>query len=167
MDLIIKERQQGKTFDLVKQILERNNDKDILFVKTSKQIDCIRNMIKFNDELRNIVAKNNNTKDFPTLKKYIDNFCDNKIKPFCDFIREYIYDKEYNCFIDDADLYLSNCKTMTFTFPRENVDVKNKDDILDLIKIIRKSYYDNYHDMNSVSFEIGELLVKIEKELNK
>lgn len=168
MDLIIKERQQGKTFDLIKQILERNNDKDILFVKTSKQIDNIRNIIKFNDELRNIIVKNNNIEDFSTLKKYIDNFCDSKVQPFCNYIREYAYNKEYNCFIDDAESCFSNCEAMTFTPSlRESIDTKNKNDILELIKIIRKGYYGNYHDMNSVSFEIGELLVKIEKELNK
>lgn len=44
---------------------------------------------------------------------------------------------------------------------------KDKQDISDLIKAIRKGYYDNYHDMNSVSFEIGELLVRIEEELNE
>lgn len=168
MKIIIKERQHGKTFDLVKEILERNNDNDILFIKTSKQIDHIKNMIKFNDELKNIIVKNNNIEDFPTLKKYINDFCDNKVKPFCDYINKYIYNRGCNCFIDEIGLYLPNCKAITFTPPKEeDIKVKNKDDILDLIKIIRKGYYGNYHDMNSVSFEIGELLVKIEEELNK
>lgn len=173
MKLIIKGRQQGKTFGLVKQILERNNDKDILFVKTSKQIDNIKNMIKSNDELTDIIVKNNNIEDFSTLKEYIDNFCDNKIQPFCNYIGGHAYNREYNCFIDDAELCFSNCKAMSFSSPKENVEIKNKNDILELIKIIREGYHNrknfcgHCHDLNTVSFEIGELLVKIEKELNK
>lgn len=175
MDIIIGERGSGKTFTLIETLLLRNNPADILLVSSKKQKQNIRQMIIFNDQLKNILVKTKNIEDDFKLSLELDDFCNNKVKTFIEFTN-FERSQLHNVYIDDAESFFpKGCEIMTCSFSEETTNKKvlntlrqkDKKDILELIKAIKKGYYDNYHDMNSVSFEIGELLVKIEKELNK